>query len=88
MTNLTKVEYRVRSSERFFVTRYEEGVDERGATFGGVGGPDGEYASADTAYEVAYALAKTEHERLGWPVDDPRIQYPRRIDVAASQVVG
>jgi hypothetical protein len=71
MNEPTKVEYRVRTVERYYVTRFEEGANEASST------SIGEYSNADTAYAVAYALAKAEHERLGWAVGDPRIQYPR-----------
>jgi hypothetical protein len=69
--DLTKVEYRVREIKRFVVTRYHQ--SEHGA------GVDtkGEYGNPEIAYEVGYALCKAEHERLGWPVADDRIQYPQ-----------
>lgn len=72
-TDLVKVEYRVRKIERFVVTRYYEDLAGNGA------GSEhkGEYDNADMAYEVGYALAKHEHQELGWPLDDMRIQYPR-----------
>ena len=69
--NPTKVEYKVRERRVYYVTRYSEG-GEAGAGSSSIG----EYTSADTAYAVGYALAKAEHERLGWPVDDERIMYP------------
>jgi hypothetical protein len=68
--NTETVEYRVVPVTRYQVTRYHGGVN-----FGGVG-QSGEYGNAATAYEVAYALCKAEHERLGWPVGDERIVYP------------
>lgn len=65
-----KVEYRVRPVTRYIVTRfYDDGVN------GGCG-VKGEYESEDVAYQVGYALAKAEHEILGYPVADDRIQYP------------
>lgn len=71
--DIGKVEYRVRKVERYIVTRYHEGPQGR------TGGCEvkGEYDSADVAFEVGYALAKSEHERLGWTLDDERIQYPQ-----------
>ena len=36
----------------------------------------GEYENRDVAHAVAYALCKADHDRLGYGVDDPRIQYP------------
>lgn len=67
-----KVEYRVRPITRFQVTRYHESPDSRNA------GTEqkGEYDNAEVAYQVAYALAREEHQRLGYPLDDMRIMYP------------
>lgn len=79
MTNpaetLTKVEYRVRPVTRFIVTRYEDDR-ERGNGLRTVG----EYTSAETAWEVGYALAQREHEMYGWPSADMRMIYPRLGD--------
>ncbi len=36
------------------------------------------YMDPDTAYEVAYALCEREHDVLGYPKEDNRIQYPER----------
>ncbi len=65
-----KVEYKVREIKRYVVTRYHQdgklaGVESKG-----------EYDNYQIAYEVGYALAKAEHERLGYPVADMRIIYP------------
>lgn len=68
---MEKIEYRVRPVTRYIVTRYCEMND------GGGVSTCGEYDNEEVAYQVGYALAKTEHERQGWPADDPRIQYPR-----------
>lgn len=65
------VEYRVRPVMRYIVTRYESNGPAAAC------GPCGEYDSEDMAYEVGYALCKAEHERLGWPMGDGRIQYPK-----------
>lgn len=72
MADITKIEYRVREVTKYIVTRYHETAS------GVTGGSEvaGEYANADSAYDVAYALAQAEHRRMGWPVGDPRIQYP------------
>ena len=86
------VEYRVRPITRWIVTRYEFKVNEHGQEDirrGGVNSASGaEYSSYETAYAVGYALARAEHERLGYPLDDPRIQYPQQEDVEDSQKVG
>lgn len=73
---MEKIEYRVRPVTRYIVTRYEE--DGRGAG----SDPKGEFDNYETAYAVGYALCKEEHDRLGWPLDDERIQYPRSEGVA------
>lgn len=68
------IEYRVRPITRYIVTRYHqygEGVGSCGGT-----SERGEYDNAEVAYQVAYALCRAEHERLGYPPCDERIQYP------------
>lgn len=65
------IEYRVKDVSRYIVTRYHGGPD--GASIE----ERGEYGNKNVAHEVAYALCKAEHERLGWDVGDPRIQYPK-----------
>lgn len=66
------IEYRVRMVPRYIVTRYDAGESGRG----GNSETRGEYDNADVAYEVATALCKAEHERLGWDLGDERIKYP------------
>ncbi len=65
-----QIEYRVRTVERFIVTRHESGEYASGVT------TKGEFDNYEIAHEVAYALCRDEHERLGWPLDDARIKYP------------
>lgn len=73
------IEYKVRPADRFIVTRFESKNEDGGA--GRVGSRAlGEFHNQETAHAVAYALCKAEHERLGWPVDDERIQYPKGIE--------
>jgi len=78
------IEYKVRKIERFIVTRFEQDDD------GGAGSTAiGEYSSERAAYDVAYACAKVEHERLGYPEDDDRIQYPEPlppVDIVAGSL--
>lgn len=70
------IEYKVRPVTRFMVTRYEtsgpspDGRDTAGSEQKGI------YETAEVAYEVAYAICKAEHDRLGFPPGDERIQYP------------
>lgn len=66
-----QVEYRVRPVTRYIVTRFHQCDDGTGVE------TKGEYANAQVAYEVGYALAKEEHQRLGYPIGDERIQYPK-----------
>lgn len=73
--NMHKIEYRVRPVTRYIVTRFERLGEETGFANGGVG-QHGEFDNETVAYEVGYALARAEHERLGWPLDDPRLTYP------------
>lgn len=67
---MDKIEYRVRSVTRYIVTRYEQSGN------GGACDTKGEYGNVQTAYDVAHALCREEHNRLGWPIDDERIVYP------------
>lgn len=65
------IEFRVKSVERFIVTRHEDGPTASGAQQKGP-----EYASFDTAYEVATALARQEQEKLGLPPGDMGVIFP------------
>lgn len=89
------IEYRVKPVTRYIVTKYEErGGDGNHSTSDDpriaenrVGTAKicgrGEFDNAETAYEIGYALAKADHERMGWPLDDPRIRYPQIEDASA-----
>ena len=80
--DIGKVEYRVKKIERYIVTRHFEGVSGR------TGGTEqkGEYENPDIAYEVGYALAKQEHDALGWDVGDERFTYPNRPCIANGSI--
>jgi hypothetical protein len=67
-----EIEYRVRPVTRYIVTSFRH----RNGTTGSR--QHGEFDNEETAYQVGYALAKSDHEREGWPIDDPRIRYPTR----------
>lgn len=79
---LRRVEYRIKPVTRYIVTKFEAWnyppedkcaqADETHVV------ELGEYANADMAWEVGYALAKQRHELIGWPLDDDRIRYPNR----------
>lgn len=81
---MKQVEYRVRPVTRYIVTRAEMvrfvGTDDTPVhtvgSSGSVAGR-GEYPNADTAYEVAYALCKAEHDAAGTPLDDKGFVYPQ-----------
>mgnify|MGYP001804929372 CR=1 FL=1 len=68
-----KIEYRVRKVERYIVTCYRE--KESGDDVA----VKGEYHNPEVAYEVAYALCKAEHYRLGCTPDDERGKYPEPL---------
>lgn len=70
------VEFKVRPAGRYIVTRYEDNANGDGST------QVGEYASAEVAYHVAYALCRTEHEKSGEPVDSKMFVYPQIPDDA------
>lgn len=80
------IEYRVRPVTRYIVTRYEQEVSDSDSTRDGASSRHGEFENFEIAYEVGYALCKAEHERLGWPLGDPRIQYPRQI-IRSGEIV-
>lgn len=69
------IEYRVKRVERFIVTRYEESDS---GTTGSVRQIGNEYDGFEVAYEVGYALARADHERLGLPPGDMGVIYPSR----------
>lgn len=71
----TKIEYRVKPVTRYYVTRYQAYSEKSGCSSGMVEGK-GEFPNPETAYSIAYALCKEEHQRLGYPIDDERIVYP------------
>jgi hypothetical protein len=75
-----KIEYKVRPITRYVVTRYEQ------SDCGRVGGSvnKGEYDNGEIAYEVAYALCKSDHESSGYPIGDERIKYPERVGVRSA----
>lgn len=72
----TLIEYRVKPVTRYIVTRFASNDEQTGGV--SVQGR-GEYENAETAFEVGYALCKAEHDKLGWPPGDERIQYPKGI---------
>lgn len=71
MAETAKLEYRVRTAPRYYVTRYH--ADAEGAS--GVE-TKGVYDSIEVACEVAYALCKAEQDKLGFAPGDDRIVYP------------
>lgn len=75
-----QIEYRLRPVTRWIVTRYETELPQDGVTSKGTSSQHGEFDNADTAYAVGYALAAAEHQRLGYPPGDMRVQYPEPIE--------
>lgn len=71
-----QIEYRVKPVTRYIVTRHFA-PDHGAAETRQLGG---EYASAELAYAVGYALARQEAENCGYATGDDRMQYPRRLD--------
>lgn len=66
-----EIEYRINRVTRYEVLRYE--MNDNGS---GMSRQLGEYGNEHMAFEVGYALAKKEHDDLGWPMGDERIKYP------------
>ena len=65
------IEYRIKPVVRYFVTRHvSDGV------VSGVQNCGSEYSSGETAYEVAYALARADVERLSLPIDSMEVIFP------------
>lgn len=88
MASITKLEYRVRKVERYIITRYAEYDHGPGTAQPAVSSERGEFSNPDQAWETAYALCKVEHEEhLGWPIDDPRVQYPRHPNADENGVL-
>lgn len=72
------IEYRVVPVQRYMVTRYSREESAKASDFivashRSIGTL---YDQPNVAHEVASALARAEHERLGWPPGDERIRYP------------
>ena len=70
------IEYRVKRVERFIVTRHEE--DEQGTT-GSNRQIGKEFDNFDIAYEVGYALARADQERLGLLPGDMGVIFPSNL---------
>ncbi len=75
MADLGKIQYRVIPVTRYHVTPYWKGAEGNTGTSEG----KGEYDSPELAHEVAYALCRDEHTRLGLPPGDERIIYPVQL---------
>ena len=74
MTKPLLIEYRVKAVTRYIVTRFESRENDSGGVRS-----LGEFPTYQQAYEVGYALAKSEHEQHGWPVGDMRMRYPEML---------
>lgn len=83
-----KVEYRVRPITRWIVTRfYEDGGDGQSPVAAG-SSQHGTFDNGETAYHVAYALCRAEHERAGTPPGDMNFIYPDIPDGVIVQPIG
>lgn len=67
------IEYRIRRVERFIVTRHE---DSESQTTGSVRQMGREFDNFETAYEVGYALARQDQEKLGLMPGDDGVIFP------------
>lgn len=76
------IELRVRPITRYIVTRFERSERTGSST------QVGTYDNAQTAYEVAYALARAESERLGLPPGDMGVIYPEHPDTLNARPAG
>ena len=89
MTKPLLIEYRVKAVTRYIVTRFESRENDSGGVRS-----LGEFPTYQQAYDVGYALAKSEHEQRGWEPGDMRMRYPEmlpaepvtRIDVPPYEV--
>lgn len=75
-----RIEYRVKEVTRYVVTRWEADVQPPGCGSSGssavVAAGGAQYDNWETAYAVAYALCKADHDWLGYPLGDDRVMYP------------
>lgn len=72
-----KVEYRVRPITRYIVTRFEEVAGDAVSPSAMCGSSaHGTFENGETAYQVAYALCRKEHDDSGQPVDSVNFIYP------------
>ena len=67
------IEYRARPVTRYIVTRHESHGDRQIPTTRQIGN---EFDNHDTAYQVAYALARKEQEDLGLMPGDMGVIFP------------
>lgn len=65
------IEYRIKPVVRYYITRHEQ-TENAGSTQH-IGS---EYSSGEVAFEVAYALAHAEAERLGLAPGSMNLIYP------------
>ena len=68
------IEYRVRPIVRYIVTRHE--MTENSGSTQNVGS---EYDNVDMAYEVGYAVAKAEADRLKLPPGSVEVIFPAKL---------
>lgn len=77
MTDLLKLEYRVKKKTVYFVTRYCQVGDE--VSSGSSITEEGYFLDSLTAQRVALALCASDHARDGLPDGDPRVIGPEPL---------
>lgn len=79
------IEYRVKRVERFIVTKFEDDATGGTVSCRQIGK---EFDNFETAYEVGYALAKADKERLGLMPGDDGVIFPSSSLEAARAGAG
>jgi len=81
------IEYKLRPVTRYIVTRYE-GSDNPNVARAGACTIHGEFDNERIAYEVGYALAKADADRLGLPPGDMTVIFPASLAEATHSPGG
>ena len=83
-----KIEYRVRPVTRYVVTRWQSGERHGSQMTCGSSETRGEFDNERSAYEVAYALCKHEHNASGELPGSMNFIYPRPVGADDAELVG
>jgi len=79
------IEYKVRPVTRYVVTRFEGQTSNADGSCKCGSSTHGEFDNSETAYAVAYALCRLEHEKSGEPLDSMNFIYPTDPTVTAMR---